>query len=102
MELVERVKEIVSESSEPRVYLEDVVSYGCQSGMVSELIYTVDCENWFDRYSSDILELVKEYEEQTGDRVHWGDHDNIKTFLAWWSFEYVCWNLLNELENEVV
>ena len=49
--------------------IEDVATYGVQSGAIGELIYTSDVVNFFDRYEQDITDVITEYLEGiTGER----------------------------------
>jgi hypothetical protein len=81
-----KVKSIIERELEenPR-FTDEVLEHGCQSGIVSELIYTVDTHKWFDSYYEDIMELVEEYEESTGEQLRWSG--DLKNWFAWFSFE---------------
>lgn len=87
--LQERVKEIVESQGtkeEQQAYVQDVLQHGCVSGMVSELIYTHHCQEWYDEYYEDIEELRINMEEDIGEPLVIGDRD-LKNTYAWFSFE---------------
>ena len=51
---------------EIRGFLDDVLSHGCQSGIVGELIYYSDTTRFFKRHQDEINELLKEIIDSTG------------------------------------
>lgn len=84
--LENRVREIIEEGlQENPTWVDDLLQYGCQSGMVGELVYYNQTHEWFDTYYNEIMELVEEYEEMTGEKLHW--EGDLKNWLAWFSFE---------------
>jgi len=83
-------------------YIEEVLEHGCESGIVSELIYYVDTIAWFEKYDTEIMPMVKEYMDQIGEndvclmfmnKIDMSDVLNRTTqftnLLAWFSFEEV-------------
>lgn len=95
--LKKEVKRIVEEQggkTDQYAYARDVLTYGCVSGMVSELIYYTDTQKFFDEYYDDIMALVEDYQEQTGTQLqHDGD---MKNFYAWFAFEETVLELYGE------
>jgi len=69
----------------------DLFTHGCQSGMVSFLIYYTDTNNFFDKYYDEIMELKVEYEENTG--LAMTIPYQLKNHLAWFSFEQSAYKL---------
>lgn len=51
---------------EQREFMLDVLSYGCQSGMVSELIYNYQTESWFKKHRSEIMTMLNNFIDDTG------------------------------------
>ncbi len=64
------------------MFLNDLCSHGCVSGMVSELIYHCDTHAFYDRFYNDIERLRIE----AGSSVLINDYD-LKNTLAWFGFE---------------
>ena len=50
-------------------YLRRVIDFGCQSGVVTSLIYYYQTEKFFDTYADDIFELYNELLEETDYRL---------------------------------
>ncbi|WOZ17590.1 hypothetical protein [Staphylococcus phage vB_SauM-T-SE-G1] len=64
--------------------VKDVATHGVQSGAIGELIYTRDVVNFFDRYYSDIEEVVTDYlESVTGEQY----------------YDLLNYELMNDLDN---
>jgi hypothetical protein len=77
-------------------YIKDVINYGCISG-ISSLIYYKDTEKFFIKFNSEIFDLLNDYKEENG------EYPNIElnsNNLAWFGYETICQQLLNELEIE--
>ncbi len=66
-------------------WFEDLLQYGCVSGMVSGLVYYCDTEMFFDKYYHEIMELKEEYEESIGQPMQ--IPYQLKNHLAWFGFE---------------
>ena len=70
----------------------DLMTGGCVSGYVSELIYTADCRRFVCEFMNDIEELINELIENIGD-AEWlvKDHQGNVCFsfdkMAWVGFE---------------
>lgn len=78
---------------------EDILQYGCQSGMVGHLIYYEDTINFYKKFKKDISELLTEAifncgnspEDVFGDK--WDSSDPLamkeqnQNLLAWFGFE---------------
>jgi hypothetical protein len=91
-ELQKKVQEIIEENG-GQDFANDVMTHGCVSGVVTELITYSQTHEWFDRYYDEIMEMVEEYEEMTGEKLHW-DGD-LKNWFAWFSFEETTFRLYN-------
>ena len=86
------------DSEDPKTFFEDLMKYGCQSGIVGSLIYTKDIHEFFDKHYSAIEDIRRELEDQ-GVQIDLKDQD-LKNYLAWLAFEHVAYNIYYELEEE--
>jgi len=81
-------------------FLNDLLSHGCQSGMVGSLIYYADTLKFYKKYKKEITELLKEMLSDTGynspaelfgDKWDKGDifaeDTQNQNLLAWFGFE---------------
>ena len=87
------------DDTEVIAFIKDIASFGCSSGIISSLIYTADTHAFFDKHSTEIEKLHKEYEQKSGLPVY--STGNIKNDLAWFGFEETARKLANELGIEV-
>jgi len=87
-------------------FLSDVVTHGCASGIISSLIYTHECISFYDRFESDIWELISDHLDCSGltfgqfiDSFNDIEADCIESFknmLAWFAVETVALKLWDE------
>ena len=82
-------------SNEIESHIKDILQYGCESGIVSELIYYKDTHDFFDKYYSEIDEIRFQYEEETGTNLT--IKGDLKNFLSWFSFEQTILNIATDL-----
>lgn len=73
------------QENDPMSYLQDVVDYGCITGLVGHLIYYRDTHRFFDEHYDEIEALREEYEDSTGLMLE--VKDDLKNFLAWFAYE---------------
>lgn len=66
-------------------FINEVLNYGCQSGIVSELIYYKDTHHFYDRFYLEIETIRRRYENMTGSPIH--VKGDLKNFYAWFGFE---------------
>jgi hypothetical protein len=91
----------------------DLEHGGCSSGMVNNLIYTVDCVKFYRRHRADINDLIREAFESTefysfdklfGDKWDATDplanEDPNQNLLAWFGFEEAARNVANRAGYE--
>ena len=78
---------------DPATYLQDLLNNGCQSGIVSHLIYYVDTYAFCDKYYHQIMDLYWAYEISIPKEV------DIKNYLTWFSFEAVAQAIYNDIEE---
>lgn len=92
-------------------YLDDVLYGGCQSGIVSELIYYSDTVAFFEKYIDEIAAIVRELIgggclSSLADLKGWDEHDPLirdtlnKNLLAWLAYEEVAREIYSVLEEE--
>lgn len=90
----------------------DVLSHGCQSGCVAELIYYSQTTVFYEKYQREInallTESMREAEVQSPKYMfqEWEDSDyfaegmNNQNLLAWYGFEMTLWRIfLNFYDN---
>lgn len=97
-----RVKEIIKAQGtkeEQMTYMRDVLSHGCVSGMVTELIYHRDTHAWFDEFYDEIEELREEFEENIGEPLR--INGDLKNTLAWFSFEETLRSYHDQMEEDL-
>lgn len=85
-ELTKEVIEIALDNDNyknPIGYFKDVLQYGCASGIVTELIYYYQTEEFFDRHVDEILEI---YDTILGQGIKLNMEIN-RNNLSWLAFE---------------
>ena len=82
----------IDDYENPITFLEDVLQYGCSSGIVSELIYFNETKCFFIKHMEEIFEIYN----STKDNLS-SDFEVNANNLSWLAFEYV----INEIYNEV-
>ena len=97
---------------DPEVIMEDLLQYGCQSGMVSELIYYTDTAKFYKRHKEEINGLLYEMIESIGEGPNglfgekWNKEDPLalqelnQNLLAWFGFEETARKLTAKLGIE--
>lgn len=75
-------------------YLEEVLQYGCISGVVSSLITYEDTKDVFKNYFEEILDIYNNYKENFINEVNYNN-------LTWFAYEIVVDNIYysNEIEE---
>jgi len=84
------------EEEDIKSYINDVLQHGCVSGAVTGLIYYEDTKDFFKRNSIDILQLLEDIEEETGEQVKL--QAPYYNFLAWLGYEETLRNIAQELD----
>ena len=82
----------IEEYDDPQDYFQDVLHYGCISGVVPALITYEDTEEFFNRHVDEILELLNEVKEY-GEITFELNRNN----LAWFAFEETLNRIYNDL-----
>lgn len=83
--------------SEIKGYINDVLTYGCQSGMVTSLIYTNDTKNFTKNYLDECLRILDEFIQQIGKPSFIIDSNSI----AWLAYEGTLRDLVVELDLDI-
>lgn len=80
-------------------YIKDVLNHGCQSGMVSGLIYHEETHRFTKKYLDEIMEILDEIREQTGEDFCNYGADRLNT-LAWLGYEETMRKIAHKLNIE--
>ena len=90
----------------------DVVLEGCQSGIVSELIYYSDSEAFYEKFKEEIWQRLSDMADDMGEPsiLHLivtfngskevGSELQLRNLLAWWACEDVCREVIAEKEDK--
>ena len=81
----------VQEEQDLDKYLDNVLEYGCQSGCVSSLTYTMDTREFVQNNIDEVLEV---YNITRAESSGIPEELNV-SYLAWLSFEYICFRIKN-------
>ena len=76
--------------------VEEIVTYGCQSGIVSALITYSDTEKFFNNHSNEIFELVEDMRQEG--MIDMNNFELSKNNLAWFAFETIAQEIYQEME----
>ena len=76
--------------------VEDIVTYGCQSGIVSALITYSDTEKFFDNHANEIFELIEDMRQEG--IIDMNNFELSKNNLAWFAFETIAQEIYQEME----
>ena len=76
--------------------VENIVTCGCQSGIVSALITYSDTEKFFDRHSNEIFELIEDAKQEG--IIDMNNFELSKNNLAWFAFETIAQEIYQEME----
>ena len=90
----------------------DVILEGCQSGIVSELIYYSDSEAFYEKFKEEIWDRLSVMADDMGEPsiLHLivtfngskevGSELQLRNLLAWWACEDVCREVIAEKEDK--
>ena len=76
--------------------VEEIVTYGCQSGVVSALITYSDTELFFDKHANEIFELVEDAKQEG--IIDMNSFELSKNNLSWFAFETIAQEIYQEME----
>ena len=81
----------VQEEQDLDKYLDNVLEYGCQSGCVSSLTYTMDTREFVQNNIDEVLQVYNETRAESSGIPQELD----VSYLSWISFEYICFRIKN-------
>lgn len=97
-----------------KTLFDEILRYGLQSGIISDLVYYDDTKAWFKKYNSEIATLLKDTMYELGANSpsqvfgkKWDETDpfandtNNQNLLAWFSFEETTREIANRLGYEI-
>ena len=76
--------------------VEEMVTYGCQSGIVSALITYSDTEKFFNNHANEIFELIEDMRQEG--IIDMNNFELSKNNLAWFAFETIAQEIYQEME----
>ena len=76
--------------------VEEIITYGCQSGIVSALITYSDTEKFFDNHANEIFELIEDMRQEG--IINMNNFELSKNNLAWFAFETITQEIYQEIE----
>ena len=79
---------------DPRELFENLARSGCQSGMITNLIWYSDTRAFYDRFYEEIEELREDWEDQLGEPIR--IRGDLKNFFAWFAFEETAYQMARE------
>ena len=91
-EVIDIILDQIENYDDPKDYFEEVLKYGCASGVVPALITYKDTEEFFNRHVDEILDLLNEVKEY-GEISFELNRNN----LAWFAFEETLNRIYNNL-----
>lgn len=97
--VIEDILDLYNDDKETVEYMRSVVTHGGVSGTIGSLIYYADTYKFFDEHYEDIMDMLQEIEDETGELfIDW--KGNIKNTGAWLAYEETTRKLLEELQIE--
>ena len=98
-EVIGYVLEYYKTNEEIKMFFEDLLRSGCQSGIIGSLIYYKDTNDFFDKYEEEIEDLISKNMEMLGIETRPlfieslnGSAENMtqeKNLLSWFAFEEI-------------
>lgn len=95
IEVINSILNVSDDNEELKEYMENVMYHGCQSGIVGDLIYTYQCNDFFKRHFEEIFDLYNDLKEELNLELQ-----ITATDLSYFSYETIVSNIYNELELE--
>lgn len=95
IEVINSILNVSDDNEELKEYMKNVMYHGCQSGIVGDLIYTYQCNDFFKRHFEEIFDLYNDLKEELNLELQ-----ITATDLSWFSYEAIVNNIYNELELE--
>ena len=111
-DILSNLKDFVLQEEKDGLNIVEVVEHGCQSGVVSSLIYYTDTVAFYDKHENEIWDLacdeadnlfsgnVFSYLAQLNGAADITGRSTFKNLMAWWAVEETCKNIISERVNE--
>lgn len=90
--VIDIILDHIEDYEEEKGFLEDIMNYGCASGIVPELIYFNETKCFFIKHMEEIFDIYNEVKDNLN-----ADFEVNANNLSWLAFEY----MVNEIYNEV-
>jgi len=87
------IAKIALEIEPPKSFFQDLVSHGCISGMIGELVYYQDTRKFFDNFYEEIETLRENYE------ITIPQDTDLKNYLVWTAVEIIGAQMYQDWEN---
>lgn len=94
--VAESILDAVTDYDDPVDYFNDLLTHGCISGMVGELVYYADTHAFYDKHYEDIEDLRYEMAQELGELNPPKDQD-LKNWFAWFAYEETARQIALEL-----
>ena len=97
-EVVEIILEQVDGLDNNKIFsaVEEIVTYGCASGVVPALITYDDTDKFFDNHADEIFELIEDAKQEG--IIDMNNLELSKNNLAWFAFELIAQEIYYEME----
>ena len=90
--VIDDILEFNESDAEISNYINNVLTYGCESGCVSSLIYYKDTKEFFTKYSDEILAILDDINNTSGIPFEINSNN-----LAWLGYEHTMSIIATEL-----
>ena len=94
--IIEDILSVSTDEEEVKEYMENVIDFGCASGIVSSLIYYYQTDEFFKTHFEEIFELCNELKEE-GINL---EFELTANDFSWFAYEVLVDRLYNELGLE--
>lgn len=88
----EVILSILREGEDYMAFMEDVVNYGCSSGVVSSLIRNCECKEFISKHMEEVFDMYNELDNKFALEI---------SELAWSTYERICMDLLGTIDYEL-
>jgi hypothetical protein len=95
------------------LWMSDILTHGCVSGMIGDLVYYTDTTAFYEKYKEEIWDLLEDTRQSFGNKNiteviaglngadDVGSDEQFKNLLAWFAYEETTRNIANELELDL-
>ena len=97
---------IIEDADGETSYIKDVAEHGCIGGNCAGLVYTLDCEEFYNNNADEIDEWLESYADEMGEsyditaNMERLGQSNLRNFLAWLAYEVNAQEIMRELEPD--